>query len=622
MLNDPVLSFRFASRQKVTKRRQAPMRTLSRSILSCLIAFTVSIAGAQDKAAAVAPPEQKPQQKEWIKRSNQFAQILLNIRIKYAPEFAGADGVEGLDDQISQFSSGRREQQKKDRRAALAQLEQALAVEKDPLVKQDLQILVTSARQAIRGQEMDEKYDMPYIPADQLVFGGLQALLGDQIPENRRKVALVRLRKYAGLEPGFEPITEQAKARMIEWRKPGQLGPAKVQVETDLARADFFINGIPQLFDKYKIDGYQESFAKLKQQLIDYNAWIKQEILPKCRTDFRLPPEEYAFGLEQIGVDIPPDQLAAMAHKAFAEYQQEMQGIAAKIAKERGWKSSDYRDVIRELKKDQLVGDAILPQYEKTLKGLEDIIRREKLVTLPNRPARIRLASAAETAQQPAAHMDPPPLLNNTGQQGTFVLPLNVPAAPGSAQTKRIDDFTYTASTWTVTAHEARPGHELQFASMVERGVSLARSIYAFNSTNVEGWGLYAEYITKPYMPLDGQLISLQLRLMRAARAFLDPELQSGKVTPEDAMRVLTQDVVLSDAFANTEVERYTFRAPGQATSYFYGYTKLLALRKDVEAKMGKKFDAMKFHDFILSQGLLPPDQLRKAVMEDFVGEK
>jgi uncharacterized protein (DUF885 family) len=37
---------------------------------------------------------------------------------------------------------------------------------------------------------------------------------------------------------------------------------------------------------------------------------------------------------------------------------------------------------------------------------------------------------------------------------------------------------------------------------------------------------------------------------------------------------------------------------------------------------MGKKFDQMKFHDFILSQGLLPPDLLRKALMEDFVGQK
>jgi hypothetical protein len=578
----------------------------------------VTFALCQPAATQSAPAAQK----DWIKRSNEYAQILLKIQAKYGPEFAGQAGVQGLDEQVTQFPPNRREQQKADGRAAISELQKALAKETDPLVKQDLEIMIKAAQQNLHGQELAEKYDMPYFNLPQLIFAGLHALLDDQVPAERRPLALVRLRKYAGLEPGFQPLVDQAKARTLEWSRPGQLGPAKVLVETNLARADFFINGIGQLFEKYKIDGYQEPFVKLKEQLTAYNAWVKQEILPKARTDFRLPPEEYAFSLEQFGVDIPPDQLAAMAHTAFLEYQREMQQIAAKIAKQRGWKSSDYRDVIHELKKDQLVGEAIVPQYEQTLKQIEEIIRRQRIVTLPGRPARIRLASAAETAQQPAPHMDPPPLLNNTGQQGTFVLPLNVPTAPGSAETKKIDDFTYTASTWTLTAHEARPGHELQFDSMVERGVSLARSLYAFNSTNVEGWGLYAEYITKPYMPLEGQLISLQLRLMRAARAFIDPELQSGKLKPEDAMRILTQDVVLSEAFANTEVERYTFRAPGQATSYFYGYTRLLALRKDVEAKMGKKFDQLKFHDFILSQGLLPPELLRKAVMEDFAGQK
>ncbi|HMK30384.1 MAG TPA: DUF885 family protein, partial [Terriglobales bacterium] len=136
---------------------------------------------------------------------------------------------------------------------------------------------------------------------------------------------------------------------------------------------------------------------------------------------------------------------------------------------------------------------------------------------------------------------------------------------------------------------------------------------------NVEGWGLYSEYIMQPYMPPDGQLISLQARLQRAARAFLDPELEAGKITPEQAKRALTQDVALSDAMANQEVERYMFWAPGQATSYFYGYTKLVGLRKDAQQALGKNFDQQKFHDFILAQGLLPPPMLRKAVMDEFV---
>ena len=77
--------------------------------------------------------------------------------------------------------------------------------------------------------------------------------------------------------------------------------------------------------------------------------------------------------------------------------------------------------------------------------------------------------------------------------------------------------------------------------------------------------------------------------------------------------------MVLSHAFAKEEVERFTFRSPGQANSYFYGYTRLLPLREETERALGSRFDQKKFHDFILSQGLLPPDLMRKAVLEDFI---
>jgi uncharacterized protein (DUF885 family) len=378
------------------------------------------------------------------------------------------------------------------------------------------------------------------------------------------------------------------------------------------------VDGIAALFKKYNLSDWNTPYAKLKTELADYDAWVRANILPKARVDFRLPPEEYALKFEEYGIDIPPAQIAAMAHTAFAQYQAEMAPLAAQIAKANGYPSADYRAVIAELKKKQITGAAILPFYENRLHEIEKIIVAKNLVSLPGRPAIIRLATAAETAQQPAPHMVPPPFLHNTGQRGEFVLPLNIPSATGGAEDK-YDDFTLDAVAWTLTAHEARPGHELQFDSMVEQGVSLARALYAFNSTNAEGWGLYSEYIMQPYEPAEGQLLTLQLRLLRAARAFLDPELQSGKVTPARAYEVLEKDVMLSHAFAKEEVERFTFRSPGQANSYFYGYTRLLALRKETEAALGRKFDQKKFHDFILSQGLLPPDLMRKAVLDGFM---
>jgi uncharacterized protein (DUF885 family) len=472
-----------------------------------------------------------------------------------------------------------------------------------------------------RIDDYERAHEVPFINASQQVFLGLRILLDEQSPAERRPAAVVRIRRYAGLDPKYKSLTEILKQRVTEqMAKPGVFYPAKVEIETELGRNSNYLDGIAALCKEYKLSGWEEPYDKLKGQLIDYDAWIKATVLPKARTDFRLPHEEYALALQNFGIDITPEQMAALAHKGFAEIQAEMKPIAAEIAKQRKLPSSDYRDVIRELKKEQLVGDAILPFYQQRLKQIEEIIKKQQIVSLPDRPARIRIASAAETAQQPAPHMVPPPFLHNTGQKGEFVLPLNIPAGPGQTSSQKYDDFTFDAAAWTLTAHEARPGHELQFDSMVEHGVSIARVRYAFNSTNVEGWGLYSEYLIEPYMPLEGQLISLDYRLLRTARAFLDPELQMGKVTPEEAKRVLEQDVVQSPAFAEEEVERYTYRAPGQANSYYYGYTKLIALRKDVEGAMGAKFDQKKYHDFILAQGLLPPDLMRKAVMEDFVG--
>jgi Bacterial protein of unknown function (DUF885) len=579
-------------------------------------------AASQARAAAPAPASSNAAQPDrtWITRSNEYANLLIDIEKKYSPESASSEGLTQYDELISVPTLAVQHAATAEERAALEKIEQQIPKEQNKYVKQDLQIIVHAINLDLRRTDFNETHVVPYFNATSFAYSGIRGLLDDQVAAGRRQAAVVRMTKYAGLAPGTRPHTEILKERIqAQMAKSGMIYPAKTLIETSLTRNQLYIDGIADLCKQYKLTGWEEPYAKLKAQLTEYDQWIKSDLLPKARTDFRQPPELYAMSLENYGIDIPPAQLTEMAHKAFTDYQAEMQTIAAQIAKKNGWPSSDYRDVIKKLKEQQLVGDEILPFYEKRLKEIEGVIVAQKLVALPDRPARIRIGTPAESAQQPAPHMIPPPLLNNQGEQGEFVLPLNMPAGAGTATAAKVDDYTFDAASWTLIAHEARPGHELQFDSMVEHGISLARSRYAFNSTNVEGWGLYAEYITKPYMPLEGQLISLQFRLLRAARAYLDPELQAGKIEPKEAMRVLTDECVFSVPFANQEVERYTFRMPGQANSYFYGYTKLLQLRKDTEAALGAKFDAQAFHNFILGQGLLPPDQMRQAVTEDFI---
>ena len=566
-------------------------------------------------ACSHAPPPVAAQKKSWIERSNENAQLLLDVQARFLPEQAARTGVAGIDDRVMDLAKDHRARQRQATADALARLEERQNAEQDPLVKQDLAILVDAARRQIQGSLLHEQLTAPYYPLPRMIFGSMRGLLDPQVAKERRPAALMRVRRYAGLEPGTTAAVQLAEAETREGLQKGLLAPSRLEVENDLETSRFLIDGIGKLFEQYPIDGAAPPVAELRKQLEGYLDFVKTELLPKSRDDFRLPPELYAFQLRQVGVDIPAPALAQLAHAAFTQIQGEMQTVAARVAKERGLPSADYRAVIKELKKTQIPDDQVLVFYQHRLGQIEQIIRDQKLVTLPTRPARIRLGTPAENAAQPAPHMIPPRLLGNTGEQGEFVLPLAVPGKAEHPGEQKYDDFNFDAAAWTLTAHEARPGHELQFARMVESGVSVARAIFAFNSVNAEGWGLYAEAITLPFMPDDGQLISLQLRLQRAARAFVDPELQEGKWTPQAAREFLMKEVGLSPAFATEEVDRFTFRAPAQATSYFYGYTRLVELRAAAEKQLGGGFRAQAFHDLVLAQGLLPPDLLRKAVL-------
>ena len=397
---------------------------------------------------------------------------------------------------------------------------------------------------------------------------------------------------------------------------PGLTGPWTVEVEQSLDNQPRFVAGIRDLFKNSGLEGWEQDLALLEQQLDAHAKWVRAELLPRARQSNRLPPEIYADNLRNFGVKADPRTLIDHALLSFVQTREEMQVLARLVAKERGFPSADYRDVLARLRQERIANEALIPTYQARLASLEDIIRRERIVTLPARPAIIRLASEAESAAQPAPHLSPPRLIGNTGEPAEFVLPLENPNAPPGT---KMDDFTHDAISWTLTAHEARPGHELQFAKMMENGVSIPRAVFAFNSANVEGWALYAESLVKQHLPLAGQVGTLQMRMMREARAFLDPMVNLGLVEPAQAQAFLMKEVGLSEPMAKQEIDRYSFNAPGQATSYFYGYQRHLTLRGKVEMALGERFDPLSYHDFVIDQGMLPPDLLEQAVMEQYV---
>jgi len=555
---------------------------------------------------------------DWVEQSNEYSQVVLEVFSKFSPEGAGSIGVDGLDEQVTDLGPGIYERSMEATRVVLAELQESQAKETNPKVRQDLGILIKALEDNIFSSELDRANMLPYFTISQTVFYGVRGLIDAQIPRERYPAAVTRIEKYAGLVDGYDPITEQAKARTAErFVVEGLSGPFVDQVEQDLERSETFITGIEGLLDGTDLEGWEESYATLAGQLREYNDWVRAEIIPRARTDYRLPKAMYEDALRNWGVYSSPEELIELATKGYMDIRNEMEALAPQIAAEKGWDTRDYREVIAMLKEEGAIdGDDLLDHFHAVLRDLEEIIVREKIITLPDRDAGIRIATAAETAAQPAPHLEVPRMIGNTGEFPSFIIPQLTQNEDGSwVQT----DDTYAAGSWTLTVHEARPGHEMQFSSVLESGVSIARALFAFNSANVEGWGLYAEAIMRPYLSLEAQMISLQYRLMRAGRMFLDPMLNLGLITPEEAKDLIISDMAIGESWAQNEIERYTYRMPGQATAYYYGYGKMQALRAQTELRLRDKFDQQAFHDFVLAQGLLPPEILKDAVMSEFV---
>lgn len=562
------------------------------SILLAIASFIVAIAShSLSESIASANPN-------WITRSNENTNLLIK-----AESESNCTNQPTLSESLLKLDSNYVQCYEKNLNNTIQTLQTKLNQETDPSVKIDLEILIQSANEELRSNQLDRQYRLPYV--------NLTREINRSINDLNSRDLTKRLKQLSGEETGKPAIATLAMQKMREdLTRSNVFFPEKSQLEKDLAGTALQLEQIKQRIEQRKID--QSSYAKLKAQLTDYTNFVRQEILPKARTSFRLPTELYAEELAERGVEIPIDELLQDAHSAFTKIQQEMNVLAPQIAKKRGLQAKDYRDVIRSLKQEQLPTDQVLPHYEKRQKEIEAIIQREKLVTLPKRPLTIRLTTDRENTNFPVPQYYAPKASQKTA--GVFIIPILKP----DTQPRAYNDFTYPAVSWTLTAHEGRPGHDLQFTTIQDKGISDARSKFGYNPANHEGWALYAEAITLPFMPIEGQFISLQFQLLRAARAFLEPELQLGKISIAQALRVLTEDAGYSKFFAQQEIDRYTVRLPGHAPSYFYGYQRLMQLRQEVEQQLGRKFDQQKFHDFILAQGFMPQRLLRQAVLEQF----
>ena len=218
--------------------------------------------------------------------------MLIEVVFKYRPEAGTQQGLSQFDTKVSQPTLANEDQERQETEAVLAKLKSAAAEKQQEDVAEDLQIMIRRVNLNFKRQDFQRAHEVPFFNASQ---SGLRRAAGFA----RRADALRAPSRCGGAHPRIRrtgarlhrahrhPEAAHSREQMA---KPGVIYPARVEIETEMARNSNYLNGIAALMQKYKLTGWEEPFAKLKTQLTDYDAWVRATVLPKARDDFRLPP--------------------------------------------------------------------------------------------------------------------------------------------------------------------------------------------------------------------------------------------------------------------------------------------------------------------------------------------
>ena len=301
------------------------------------------------------------------------------------------------------------------------------------------------------------------------------------------------------------------------------------------------------------------------------------------------------------GEPIDGGELERLALETSEHLERRLDDLAARLG------DADWRRAFSRLRQDHAPdAAATLEAYRREIARQGDFLRRQPLVALP--------ASGVEVVETGN------PIFRRYFSLAMYLdgrLALTLAPPPGEPAAENAADYLRNHCRVCIpplVAHEVWPGHHLAYsrAEVVPAGperLAANRSHLVYH----EGWALYAELmmIEAGYYDgdLEAQLGAWRMLELRAVRAFLDPALHRGDVTPEEAERIYRQRLGMSAAAARSEVARH-LRDPGLKASYFVGLLQILELRRQQEAATIDELRA--FHDRLLGRPQTIPHLARQ----------
>jgi uncharacterized protein (DUF885 family) len=191
-------------------------------------------------------------------------------------------------------------------------------------------------------------------------------------------------------------------------------------------------------------------------------------------------------------------------------------------------------------------------------------------------------------------------------------LPATWTAQQAESYLREYNDYTLQI----LNIHEAIPGHYTQLV-YANRSPSRVKSIFG-NGAMIEGWAVYAEQmmLEAGYGNNSDEMWLLwdKWNMRSTLNAVVDNLIQTKKASEPEVVALLTGAGFQEEAEARNKWHRATL-SQAQLSSYFTGYTEIVALRNEVQQRDGDKFSVKNFNEQFLSFGSAPVKYIRDLVL-------
>ena len=351
----------------------------------------------------------------------------------------------------------------------------------------------------------------------------------------------------------------------------------------------------------------REAGAELER----YITFLRDELPKKPAGDFAIGPDLYnALLKEQYLLGYDADSLYAFGWAQFNATVKELEQLAATMKP-----GSTWQELAREIKNEYPEPHSMIEVHQEWVNKTRDHVLQHNLIPIPWKE-RVKVVARA-------------PYLRKTSYYGHFSFARKKDADSIYTSEMHINPFEdqwdekkkmeyLVEHDWgviMVTApHETYAGHHIQGLYQVNNPRKLRRE----NSISIfsEGWGLYNEQLFREtgFFPNDKiRLRQLQLRLWRNARVIYDVGMHTGKMSYDDAVKLMTEGVGFLQWASQLEIDASS-ASPGYFIGYFTGMMEILRMREDYRRLKGEQFTLSGFHEKLLKAGSMPIVLMREAL--------